>query len=286
MWWCGYTAAMRASTVLQHCVPHKTLSRIVRAATRWTWRPWKDFLIQRVVRAYDVDMTEAAQPDPRAYPDFNAFFTRALRKDARNVEGDAATIISPADGRISQAGSITDGRIVQAKGRDYSVAELLADADPIGTYRSGGFATIYLSPRDYHRVHMPLDGELVETVHVPGRLFSVAPGPVADIDRLFARNERLICHFRGVSGPFVVAMVGAMLVSGITTAWNGTQVPPYARRVLRHDWRGRGIQLARGTEMARFEMGSTVIVLVPDGAMDAALTPGQAIRIGQRIGNR
>src|SRR5690348_352575 len=139
-------------------------------------------------------MSEAAQSDPFAYPHFNAFFTRALKAGARTAPGNDATLSSPADGRISLAGRIDDGRILQAKGRTYTVAELLADEQAAEAYRDGHFVTIYLSPRDYHRVHMPLAGELVETVHVPGRLFSVAPGPVASIPRLFARNERLICH--------------------------------------------------------------------------------------------
>lgn len=282
---CRYTAAMRVSTLLQYLAPQKTLSRIVRAATRWTWRPWKDFLIGRVVRVYHVDMTEAAQPDPFAYPSFNAFFTRALREGARHAEGGGDVILSPADGRISQIGRILDGCILQAKGRTYSVAELLADSGPAEKYRDGGFATIYLSPRDYHRVHMPLDGELVETVHVPGRLFSVAPDPVADIPRLFARNERLVCHFEGERGPFAVAMVGAMLVSGITTVWSGKVVPAYARAIVRRDWRGRGIRLARFAEMARFEMGSTVIVLVPSGQFDPGYAGENAVTVGQRLGH-
>ena len=273
------------SILLQYLVPQKTLSRIVRAATRWTWRPWKNFLIDRVVHAYHVDMAEAAQPDPHAYPSFNAFFTRALRDGARRVEGDAGTIVSPADGRISQAGRIEGGGILQAKRRIYTVGELLADASIAKPYRDGIFATVYLSPRDYHRVHMPLDGELIETVHVPGRLFSVAPAPVAGIPNLFARNERLVCHFAGAHGPFVVAMVGAMLVSGITTVWDGRAVPPYARAVVRRDWRGHGIRLARGAEMARFEMGSTVIVLSPGGRFDPGWAPESAVKVGQRLGD-
>lgn len=276
---------MHAPTLLQYLVPQKALSRLVRAATRWTWRPWKDFLIGRVVRAYNVNMAEAAQPNPHAYPSFNAFFTRALREDARRPEGGDDAILCPADGRISQIGSIVEGRILQAKGRTYTVAELLADAGAAKKYRDGCFATIYLSPRDYHRVHMPLDGTLVETVHVPGRLFSVAPTPVADIRRLFARNERLVCHFDGPTGPFVVALVGAMLVSGITTVWSGPEVPPYAGGIVRHDWRGRGIRLARFAEMARFEMGSTVIVLLSKGRFDPARGAETAVMLGQGLGH-
>lgn len=276
---------MRPATVLQYLVPQKTLSRIVRAATRWTWRPWKDFLIGHVVRKYRVDMAEAAQSDPRAYPSFNAFFTRPLRDGTRCAEGGVDTIACPADGRISQMGCIEEGSILQAKGRSYPVAALLADESAAAGYRNGCFATIYLSPRDYHRVHMPLDGELVHTVHVPGKLFSVAPGPVAEIPGLFARNERLVCHFMGKHGPFVVVMVGAMLVSGITTAWGGTVVPPYGRRIARIDWRGSGVRIARFEEMARFEMGSTVIVLLPAGQLVPGIGEGVAVRVGQRLGD-
>lgn len=256
----------------------------MRAATRWTWRPWKNFLIGRVMRAYHVDMTEATQPDPFAFLSFNDFFTRGLRNGARQADGDADTIASPADGRVSQIGRIETGRILQAKGRSYTVAELLADTAAAERYRDGCFATIYLSPRDYHRVHMPLDGELVESVHVPGRLFSVAPDPVADVPNLFARNERLACHFEGTRGPFVVVMVGAILVSGITTVWGGQVVPPYAREIVRRDWRGWGVRLARGAEMARFEMGSTVIVLVPAGRIDPRCDAETAVTVGQSLG--
>ncbi len=276
---------MTPGVLLQYLLPQKTLSRIVRAATRWTWRPWKNLLIACVVKRYRVDTSEAAQSDPFAYPHFNAFFTRALKPGARHAGGGETTVLSPADGRISQAGRIEDGRALQAKGRDFSVAELLADEEAAAFYRNGHFVTVYLSPRDYHRVHMPLDGELIETVHVPGRLFSVAPGAVGRIPNLFARNERLICHFDGVCGPFVVALVGAMLVSGIRTVWNGQEVPPYAAHVVRSDWRGRGVRLPRFAEMGRFEMGSTVILLLPPSwLLRAGLLPEMPVRVGQRLG--
>ncbi len=275
---------MPLKVLLQYLLPHHLLSHVVRHATRWTWRPWKNFLIGRVVRRYRVDMTAARQPDPLAYPHFNAFFTRALRADARPPDPDPCAIACPADGRISQAGSIRDGRIVQAKGQDFSVAELLADADAAAVYRDGCFATIYLSPRDYHRVHMPLAGTLQQTVHVPGRIFSVAPFAVHTVPRLFARNERLACHFHGEQGPFAVIMVGAMLVSGIDTVWDGTVIPPYARAIERREQASRGIHLSRGAPMGRFNMGSTVIVLLPAPACLEPLRPEQAVRVGQRLG--
>src|SRR4051812_39445797 len=166
-------------------------------------------------------MTQAAQTDAFAYPSFNAFFTRALRPGARNAPADARAIACPADGRISQLGAIHDGRIFQAKGQDFSVAELLGDASEAQKYTNGQFITVYLSPRDYHRVHAPLAGTLRETLHIPGRLFSVAPAPVQHVAGLFARNERLVCHFDGAHGPFAVVMVGALLVSGVETVWSG-----------------------------------------------------------------
>jgi phosphatidylserine decarboxylase len=260
----------------------------VHAATRWTWKPWKDALIGWFVRSYEVNLAEAEQPDPHAYADFNAMFTRALRAGARPIDADPDSLVCPADGRISQAGAIGGGRIFQAKGRDYAAAELLGDAELAGLYRDGHFATVYLGPPDYHRVHMPLAGELRETLHVPGRLFSVAPGPVAEIPRLFARNERLVCQFDGIHGPFAVVLVGAMLVSSVSTVWSGLEIPPYVRRPQRRDWRGHGIRLERGAELGRFNMGSTVIVLLPGPGFEwnRTLAPEQRVRVGQALGRR
>lgn len=277
---------MKPKVLLQYLLPHRALSRIVYRATRWTWRPWKNFLIGQVVRRYAVDMGQAMQPDARAYTHFNAFFTRALKHDARRPDPDPRAITCPADGRISQAGRILEGRIFQAKGQSFTAAELLADASDAAPYRNGHFATIYLSPRDYHRVHMPLSGELVATSHVPGRIFSVAPFCVEAIPRLFARNERLVCHFRGDHGPFVVVLVGAILVSSVSTVWDGQVIPPYAHRIKRTDATGRGIRLARFDEMGRFNMGSTVIVLFPEGMarLDPDLTSQQSVQVGERLG--
>ncbi|MDN5923868.1 MAG: archaetidylserine decarboxylase [Xanthomonadales bacterium] len=276
---------MNSKLLAQYILPHHALSWLVRKATRWTWRPWKRWLIARVIRSYAVDMSDAAQPDPECYPTFNAFFTRALREGARHADPDLDALLCPADGRISQCGRIEDGRILQAKGQTFTAAELLADEASAATYRDGSFVTIYLSPRDYHRVHMPLDGQLQHTAHVPGRLFSVAPFTVAAIPRVFARNERLICHFLGPQGPFVVAMVGAMLVSGVQTVWGGEEIPPYASAIQRRDFTADGPSLSRFAEMARFNMGSTVIVLVPAGLQWAPnLAAETPTRLGQRLG--
>lgn len=280
-----YTGRMTFNVLLQYILPHRFLSRIVYWATRWTFKPWKNFLIAKIVRSYNVDMAEAAQPDALAYQHFNAFFTRKLRPDARKADSAAHSVLSPADGKISQSGAIVDGRIFQAKGQEYTAAELLGDEAAATPYRNGSFATIYLSPRDYHRVHMPLAGRLKETVHVPGRIFSVAPFAVEAIPRLFARNERLVCHFESEHGPFVVVMVGAILVSSVATVWDGLVIPPYASHIRRKSFDGQNITLERFAEMARFNMGSTVIVLFPEGAVQLdAWASQQALHVGQRLG--
>ena len=278
---------MTFNVLLQYILPHRALSRVVYWATRWTFAPWKNWLIGSIVRNYAVDMSEAAQPDARAYPHFNAFFTRALRPGARPADADPAAVLSPADGRISQTGRIVAGRIFQAKGHDYTAAELLGgDEAAAAPYRDGCFINVYLSPRDYHRVHMPLQGTLRETVHVPGRIFSVAPFAVAAIPRLFARNERLVCHFDGEHGPFAVVLVGALLVSSVSTVWDGLVIPPYASSIRRKSFAGQHITLERCAELGRFNMGSTVIVLLPAGsaALDDRLQPQQVVRVGQRLG--
>jgi phosphatidylserine decarboxylase len=282
---------MRLAVALQYLLPHRALSRIVYWATRWTWRPWKDLLIRQIIRNYNVDMQEALQPQAAAYTSFNAFFTRALKPGARSAPADPRAIACPADGRISQIGPIRDGRIFQAKGFDFSAAELLGDETAAAAYTNGHFITVYLSPRDYHRVHAPLAGTLRETVHIPGRVFSVAPFTVAAVPRLFARNERVICHFDGVDGkgnycPFALAMVGAMLVSGVETVWGGVEIPPYAGAIVRKDYRGRNISLKRFAEVGRFNMGSTVILLLPSAAaeFDSGLAADGPVLVGQALG--
>ena len=280
---------MSPMTALSWVLPHRLLSAIARSAA-YSTRPWlKQALIDTVTRRFGVDLDEAAQPDPTAYPTFNAFFTRALKPGARVPDPDPRALLMPADGRISQLGRIeTDGRIFQAKGRSFTAAQLLGDAEAARVFAGGSFATVYLSPRDYHRVHMPWTGTLRETVHVPGRLFSVGTDAVANVPRLFARNERLVCHFDTDFGPMAVVMVGALLVSGVETVWSGEEIPAYGDRITRKDWRGQGITLQRFEEMARFNYGSTVIVLLPPGV--AELAPGLAaetpVRVGQALAYR
>jgi phosphatidylserine decarboxylase len=277
---------MNPKVLLQHILPHRLLSKMAYRVARSEWIPGKRFLIDQVVRRFDVDLSEAEQPDPLAYPHFNAFFTRALRHGARIADPDPQALLMPADGRISQLGRIEDGRIFQAKGQAFTAAELLGDEAAAQAFHCGSFATVYLSPRDYHRVHMPWSGTLRETLHVPGRLFTVAPWGVESIPRLFARNERLVCHFDCDFGPMAVVMVGAMLVSGVESVWGGEEIPPFGNAVRHRDWRGHDIKLTRFAEMARFNYGSTVIVLVPEGVVDLVSLPSQhLVRVGQRLGS-
>ena len=279
---------MSPLTALTYVLPHRLLSSLARRLAYSTNPSIKQWLIDSVTRKFGVDLSEAAEPDPRAYPSFNAFFTRALKPGARIADPDPSALLMPADGHISQCGDIVDGRIFQAKGQSYTAAELLGDAEAARPFADGLFATVYLSPRDYHRVHMPWTGTLRETVHVPGRLFSVGTDAVASVPRLFARNERLVCHFDTEFGPMASVMVGALLVSGVETVWSGVEIPAYGDRITRKDYRGKGIELERFAEMARFNYGSTVIVLLPGGvaALDPALKAESPVRLGQRLASR
>jgi phosphatidylserine decarboxylase len=276
---------MSPNVLLQYLLPHRLLTRAAYAIAR-VRAPWfKDWLIGLVIRRFGVDMAEAADPVPTNYPTFNAFFTRELRPGVRTADPDPATLLMPADGKVSQVGRIEEGRIFQAKGQAFTAAELLGDEAMAAPYADGWFANIYLSPKDYHRVHMPWTGTLVETVHVPGRLFTVAPWGVQAIPRLFARNERLVCHFDTDFGPMCSVMVSALLVSGVETVWSGEEIPPYVDRPVRRDWRGKGITLQRFAEMARFNYGSTVVLLFPRDAVVLDTIPTETrTRLGRRLG--
>lgn len=286
---------MSLLTRFTYVLPHRALSALARSLA-YSDAPWlKSWLIDTVTRKFGVDLGEAAQSDPRAYPTFNAFFTRALRPGVRIPDADPHALLMPADGRISQCGTIgasedaehpgQPGRIFQAKGQSFTVGELLGDEAAAEAFHGGLFATVYLSPKDYHRVHMPWSGRLRETVHVPGRLFSVGPAAVGLVPRLFARNERLVCHFDTDFGPMAVVMVGALFVSGVETVWSGEEIPAYADTVTVKDYRGENITLERFDEMARFNYGSTVVVLLPPGVAELApeLSAEWVVRLGQRL---
>jgi phosphatidylserine decarboxylase len=272
----------------QHLLPQHLLSRLLGVLAGSRFQPLKDWLIRRFIAHFAVDMSEAAEPDPAVYPHFNAFFTRALREGMRPVDAAPHALTSPADGAVSQLGAIEDGRIFQAKGHWFSAAELLADAADARLFENGSFATIYLSPRDYHRVHMPLTGRLRALRYVPGKLFSVNQVTAESVPGLFARNERLVCLFDTEYGPVAMVLVGAMVVAGIETVWTGP-VTPAGRHVFNVDYEldvaARTLQ--KGAEMGRFQLGSTVILLLPRGVASwhEALVAGSPLRMGQRIGS-
>jgi phosphatidylserine decarboxylase len=274
---------------LHYLIPQHALAAVMYRLTRTRWQPFKDLMIRLVIRIYRVDMDQALEPDPRAYPTFNSFFTRALRPEARPPAAEPDAVLSPADGTLSQAGRIVDGRLFQAKGQEYSLDELLAgDADWTSHFQEGTFYTVYLSPRDYHRVHMPLRGTIKGMIHVPGKLFSVNDISVQLVPRLFTRNERVVCLFEGEAGPMAVILVGAIFVGSMETVWAGevTPSPPAAGiRTWRYE-QGEAVNLGKGEEMGRFNMGSTVILLFPAGAVtqDTGLAAGDPVQVGQRIG--
>ena len=269
---------------LQYALPHRFLSRIMFYLTRSEWRWVKNTFIRQIVKRYQVDMSDALEPDLAAYPSFNAFFTRALRPGARPIAAGADLLLCPADGAISQAGAVTEGRIVQAKGMDYSAAELLGDSELAKTFVNGSFATVYLSPRDYHRLHMPVTGKLLRTLHVPGRLFSVATWTAESIPRLFARNERLVCIFETEHGLVALVLVGAIFVSSIDTVWGGTVTPPYAQKIVEALFDG-GPSLMAGAEMGRFNMGSTAIVLTEKPIQfDVDIAAAAPVKMGRSLG--
>lgn len=286
---------MKPITALTHVLPHRFLSSLARRLAHSRNPRLKQWLIDKVIRTFGVDMSEALDPDPAGYATFNAFFTRGLRPGVRVPDPDPRAILVPADGRVSECGHIgradegvqheDAGHVFQAKGRGFTVAQLLGDEDAARAFEGGLFATVYLSPKDYHRVHMPWTGSLRETVHVPGRLFSVGEDAVGSVSRLFARNERLVCHFDCDFGPMAVVMVGALLVSGVETTWSGIEIPPYGGPVTVKDYRGSNIVRERFAEMARFNYGSTAIVLLPPGVadLDPTLRAQSPVRLGQRL---
>ena len=242
-------------------------------------------VIRWFIGRYGVHMAEAADPDPAAYDTFNAFFTRPLRVGARPMA--VADLVSPVDGAVSQCGPIRGDRVFQAKGHDYSTRALVGgDAALAAQFDDGTFATLYLSPRDYHRIHMPCAGRLVRMWHVPGDLFSVNPTTARGIPGLFARNERVVCEFAGPRGPFVLVLVGATIVGSMATTWHGQVNPPRPGRVREWRYDDGAVSLAQGDEMGRFLLGSTVVLLFPRGVASFAAdwTEGRAIRMGEAMG--
>lgn len=280
----------RAFALLQYLLPKHLMSRFIYAITRSEQTWLRDLVLGIFLRGFRIDMSTAVESDPYRYPTFNAFFTRALKPDARPIAAASNAIVSPVDGTVSQCGPISRDSIVQAKGRDYSMTELLGgDAKRAAKYIGGSFATIYLAPYNYHRIHMPLSGSVRETIYVPGDLFSVNASTARSVPRVFARNERVVCDFAssGATPEFAMVYVGALHVGSIETTWCGeVNPPPRARKRVEIIARGQGTELAKGAEAGRFNMGSTVILVFPPNrvAFDTKFQAGATVVMGEQIG--
>jgi phosphatidylserine decarboxylase len=285
----GDDTAARFFVGLQYLLPQHLLSRAVHWLARSRIRWLKNALIDNFRVHYRPDMSEAVEPDARKYDSFNAFFTRALRPDARTLDADPGVLVSPVDGTVSQLGPLDGSWLVQAKGLNYTLESLLAEAAPAWgpVFHGGSFATLYLAPYNYHRIHMPLAGTLQAAWYVPGQLFSVNATTASQVPGLFARNERLVCVFADGTLSFALILVGALFVGSMSTVWHGEVTPrtPRKRCDLPLDLVQTGLTLARGAEMGRFNMGSTVILLLPPGrsAWLESLAPGSTIRMGQAL---
>ena len=274
----------------QYLLPHHLLSRLIGCAAECRADWFKNRLIAWFIKRYRVDMSEAQVEEPSAFEHFNAFFTRALKDGVRPLDATPGAILCPADGSVSQLGRIEHGRVFQAKGQSFSAVELLGgDSERASPFMGGEFATIYLSPKDYHRVHMPLAGTLREMVYVPGRLFSVNQSTTENVPELFARNERVVCMFDTERGPMAVVLVGAMIVASIETVWAGLITPPKrSLKSFRYDEAARApIKLDKGAELGRFKLGSTAIVLfAPEQVQWAAgVAANSDVQMGQRLGD-
>ena len=265
---------------LQYILPQHFLSKLMfrfaKIETLWI----KNTCTRWFVNKYHVNLAEAELENIEDYINFNDFFTRALKTDLRPIS--ESKLISPVDGIVSQAGKIQDLQIFQAKGRQYSTSELLADKAS-EELKNGSFVTIYLSPKDYHRIHMPCDGSLRSMKYIPGNLFSVNKKTVNNVDRVFARNERLVCFFDTDFGEMVFVLVGAIFVGSMETSWEGQITPPYTKLVKTYDYKNREIKLFKGDELGRFNMGSTVIILLPKDSPEMNLHAEQQLKMGQSL---
>ena len=282
------TLRARLFVSLQYLLPQHFLSRVVHRITRSRLWPVKTLLIRSFIRGFRPDMSEATEPNPRRYPSFNAFFTRTLRPGARAVDLDPGALVSPVDGTISQIGRLDGSKLVQAKGHDYTL-EALFDGAPAWAKRfaDGAFATLYLAPYNYHRIHMPMAGTLRAAWFVPGRLFSVNAATAAAVPGLFARNERVVCVFEEGPFAFALVLVGALFVGSISTVWHGDITPRSPRRKvdLPLDTGRAPLRLSKGSEMGRFNMGSTVILLLPNGVAQwlPKFKVGSQVEVGRML---
>ncbi len=272
---------------LQYILPHHLLSQMMRFFTHCQNKTWKNLMISNIIKFYKVNMEEAYEQDINAYPSFNHFFTRQLKNGARVVTKLKEGIASPADGVISQAGFINQGDIFQAKGKSFTATDLLGgDSLLADIFNDGLFSTLYLSPKDYHRLHMPLTGTLKEMIHVPGRLFSVNAATANTVPRLFARNERVVCIFDTEVGEMALVLVGAIFVSSVETVWHGVVTPPTGSQIRRWQYDDNAPVLKKGEEMGRFNMGSTIIVLFGKNKVtwEDNFSAGKAVKLGELMG--
>lgn len=274
----------RLSVIPQYLLPKQALTQLMGRLANLQGGTTTTSVIRWFIKRYNVDMTEALDPNPAAYTSFNAFFTRALKPDARPLA--TADWICPVDGAISQLGQIAGDQIFQAKGHHYSTQALVGgDAQLAAQFQDGHFATIYLSPKDYHRIHMPCAGRLLRMIHVPGDLFSVNPTTARGVPGLFARNERVVCVFDGTFGPFVMVLVGATIVGSMATTWHGVVNPPRPGKIREWRYEDQNIQLAQGAEMGRFLLGSTIVLLTPKSTLEfnPAWQAASPVRLGQSM---
>ncbi len=271
----------------QYLLPQHTLSNWLAKLTHSKNPLIKNPFIKQIIKIYGVDMSEALEPNPSQYASFNQFFTRELRPDARPLTTEKFAVASPADGVVSQAGAITDGEIFQAKGKSFTATALLGSAERASAFNNGIFSTIYLSPKDYHRLHMPLTGTLREMVHIPGKLFSVNGATTNAVPGLFARNERVVAIFDTEVGPMALVLVGAIFVSSIETVWHGVVTPPTIRTARSWQYQDAAPTINIGEEMGRFNMGSTIIMLFGKDKVEwqPQLAAGRAVKLGELIGH-
>ncbi|PUE53569.1 phosphatidylserine decarboxylase [Limnohabitans sp. 2KL-17] len=277
----------RLAVLPQYLMPKQALTAFAGWVAGSQWGSATTGIIDWFVQRYHVNMAEAANPDTASYKSFNEFFTRSLRADARPLAETA--FVSPVDGAISQCGPIEGDQVFQAKGHSYSTRALVGgDAALAAQFQHGGFATLYLSPRDYHRIHMPCAGRLTRMIHVPGELFSVNPTTARGVPGLFARNERVVCVFEGEHGPFVMVLVGATIVGSMATVWHGVVNPPRPGTLREWSYQMDSISLEKGEEMGRFLLGSTVVMLFPKGAVqfENDWAPSRPICMGEAMGTR
>lgn len=277
----------RLFIALQHIIPQHLLSKLMWKLTRSEYKWLLKLILPLFIRKFKVNMDEAKNPDWKSYASFNYFFTRELKEGAREICSEQKSIASPVDGAVSQLGKINDDLIFQAKGHAYSLTQLLGNREDLGEiFKDGQFNTIYLSPKDYHRIHMPIDGTLKEMIHVPGELFSVNPTTVENVPALFARNERVICLFDTAAGPMAMILVGAIFVGSIETVWHGEVTPPTHKDIRNWKYDEKELSYLKGQEMGRFNMGSTVILLHANNKINwiKELKAEQSVRLGETIG--